>query len=354
MNRTTTTWERLKTVSGVVVTATAVLAMLAGGNVARGDSVTRGIQVEYDDGEEYLNTLYPPNDPTYPDCTQGRGWLDSSDLELGVEDEALGWQVIAMQYDQLGIPQGATINSAKITFQVDNSGNPGTSNDFTILAEAADNASLFGYSLDAPNWPGWAWLASYDITDRDRTVAGVSWAPAAAPAAGTKMDTPDISPLIQEVVDRAGWSENNRLTLMIYPDVYLDLPDPSTGGTTTVQEIEFEAGPGADSATLTVDFTPGLSGPIPGDANDNGFVDDIDLAIVLGNWEQDALVISTWALGNFTEGSLGDTDVEDADLAVLLGNWTGGPPPGGAAVPEPATIALLTLGALTLARRRRQ
>ncbi len=94
--------------------------------------------------------------------------------------------------------------------------------------------------------------------------------------------------------------------------------------------------------------------PIPGDANDNGFVDDIDLAIVLGNWEQDPQIISTWGLGNFTEESLGDTDVEDADLAVLLGNWTGGPPPAGAAVPEPATLALLTLGALTLARRRRK
>ena len=32
---------------------------------------------------------------------------------------------------------------------------------------------------------------------------------------------------------------------------------------------------------------------LPGDANDNGFVDDTDLAILLGNWEQDAGLVST-------------------------------------------------------------
>jgi hypothetical protein len=201
-----------------------------------GRTVVKGIQNNDYDAEEHINAQTPDPDKPY-----GMVEITSNDLELGSESQnGRDWQVIAVQYDTLGIPQGANITSAKITFQVNDPGAARDENNFTILAEAADDAVLLS---NDPN-----------ITGRARSTASVGWAPAATPAVGTKIDTPDITALIQEVVDQEGWSEDNRLTLMIYPDVYLDLPDPSTGGDTQVQEIEFEAGAGSDSATLTVMF----------------------------------------------------------------------------------------------------
>ncbi len=130
----------------LTIAAVAILALSASAGAAA-FTVTRSIQEEFDDVEEYLNTVGTG------EYAQGSGWLDSSDLEVGSEDSRLNWQVCAVQYDQLGIPQGATIRSAKLTFTVDNSGNTGTSNDFTIFAEATGNASVFSWH-DEGGWAG--------------------------------------------------------------------------------------------------------------------------------------------------------------------------------------------------------
>ena len=87
-------------------------------------------------------------------------------------------------------------------------------------------------------------------------------------------------------------------------------------------------------------------GPLSGDADGNGRVDDNDLSLLLANWGQDVTgqPDGGWARGEFD----GLAPVQDNDLSLLLANWT-----GSGAIPEPATLGLLAVGAAILRRHKR-
>jgi len=93
---------------------------------------------------------------------------------------------------------------------------------------------------------------------------------------------------------------------------------------------------------------------VPGDANGDGMVDTDDLDIVLANWGANV------APGDALHGELsGDGWVGMIDMDLVLADFLYGvpsPPGAGAAspAPEPATVALLMVGALTLIRTKRR
>jgi len=94
-----------------------------------------------------------------------------------------------------------------------------------------------------------------------------------------------------------------------------------------------------------------------GDANVDGNVDLSDLAILAGNWQG---VDKAFSTGDFSQDGL----VDLSDLAILAGQWNTTVNsmsfeqavqsfPQLTAVPEPASLGFLSLGALALLRRRR-
>ncbi len=118
-------------------------------------------------------------------------------------------------------------------------------------------------------------------------------------------------------------------------------------------KMEYDAGQNtitlSNFAYETVLDAPAVISYIPGDLDGDGFVGISDLNTVLSNWN-----MTVFAGDIFSGDPSGDGFVGIDDLNTVLGNWNNGiPPVAGAAVPEPAALAAMGLGALGYVSRRR-
>ncbi len=130
----------------------------------------------------------------------GRIYSDSSDLELSYDSGYLGSQRVGMRFRDLAIPRGATITSARIAFETDETDSGSAA--LLLRAQAIDDAPAFS-SVD------------FDLSSRSTTTAEVTWNPPSWPTLGEKRQTPDLSTLVQEVVDRPGWQSGNSLVFVV-------------------------------------------------------------------------------------------------------------------------------------------
>ncbi len=170
-----------------------LVVALVGTNVAFADVIEVRVAAGDDDAEERVD--------------DGSVDLTSSDLEITEEGAPADNQLIGMRFNNIDIPQGAIITSAYVQFHVDETdvdsdNRPGTK---FLRGEAVDNAATFSD-------------ADFDISSRPTTSAEASWdwpLWLTEHEEGPDQQTSDISAVIQELVDRPGWSPGNSLALII-------------------------------------------------------------------------------------------------------------------------------------------
>ena len=126
----------------------------------------------------------------------------SSDLEFIVDTNT---QIIGIRFNSVNVPQGTTITNAYIQFTADSSPGDATAITLTVNGEDTDNSATFDSGT------------TNDISDRTTTTASVSWSPSqwSAGSSGSAEQTSDIKTVIQEIVDRSGWSSGNSLSIII-------------------------------------------------------------------------------------------------------------------------------------------
>jgi hypothetical protein len=191
-------------------------------------TVTKSVIASSDDAEE--------EGPGGASLGIGGMYLNSTDVELtaDMEPAASGTQKIGLRFTGLGIPSGAIITNAYLTFGAIAADSPNTNNgatNLTIKAEAAGNPGTFTSTVN-------------NITNRPTTAASVSWSPGSW-TSGTSYNSPNISSIVQEVVNLSGWASGNSMVFIIT-------------GTGSRSADSYDGNP-ANAPKLTVEYSLGGS-----------------------------------------------------------------------------------------------
>lgn len=124
--------------------------------------------------------------------------LTSSDLEMVTDGTS---QFVGMRFQNINLPQGASIISAHLEFESEEVNFNNTS--ITFVGEAVDSSSTFI-------------TTSFNISLRPQTTASITWSLIPEWSVGLLYDSPDLSAIIQEIVDRPQWSSGNPLSIIAF------------------------------------------------------------------------------------------------------------------------------------------
>ncbi|MCP4000421.1 MAG: fibronectin type III domain-containing protein, partial [Gammaproteobacteria bacterium] len=200
--------------------------------------------------------------------------LNSSDLEL-VADSGAGLQTVGIRFAGIEIPQGVQIARAYIEFEADETSSaPAT---LTITAQDSDNAATFT-------------SAAYDISSRLTVPDEVVWDNISAwETVNEKHQTPDLSRVVQDVINRGGWISGNAMVFIIN-GTGVRTAESLNGERQAAPTlyIEYNFGPQVNRAPVVVagiDQTvslPAAEGSLNGSVSDDG----LPAGILTTSWSQ--------------------------------------------------------------------
>ncbi|HXV63547.1 MAG TPA: hypothetical protein VEK15_22790 [Vicinamibacteria bacterium] len=154
--------------------------------------------------------------------------LNSADLQMTSAQAFV--QVVGLRFNGVTVPQGSKILGAYVQFHADEAHGGPTA--LVIEGQAADNAATFV-------------LSNGNISQRPRTASAMSWSPPpwdTVGQAGAGERTPNLAPIIQEIVDRGGWTSGNSLALIL-------------SGTGLRTAVSFEGNP-SQAPSLHINYLP--------------------------------------------------------------------------------------------------
>ena len=157
------------------------------------------LHIKYDDGtgEKTYEARIRASDDDAEEHPSGGMSLTSSDLEF-MKDNAIIQSHVGMRWTHIPIPQGADITSAYIQFTAEDIDSDVAG--VTFYGEDTDYALPFTGSAN-------------DLSSRIKTSASVDWTNILAwdiigESVREKHRTPDLEPIIQEIVNRPNWHDD--------------------------------------------------------------------------------------------------------------------------------------------------
>lgn len=132
------------------------------------------------------------------DAWEAGGVVSLVDLTIQIASA----NTVGIRFDNVTVPAGAEILSAKLTFKGGAVGN------------VYSKATIYGEAL--PN-PGTFTVAANNISSRAKTVNSVEWLPAPW-TVDNLFDSPDMTAIIEEVIGISGWASGNAIAFIITAD----------------------------------------------------------------------------------------------------------------------------------------